>query len=155
MDHDVQLPRQSFPFSHPFWDKVFAFSHPFETKILLYTPQKTVHGQFENIPPNTNKKNNAFLSMIWAAPQIKRVRGFRLSAISLQKSHFFCPGPWKGCLYLRNTKKARGKKGGQSSLFAAFYFFLSPLWLVQISRSTFHSTYGMWHGYNLLHAKEV
>ncbi len=35
-------------------------------KFLLFTPQKTVHGTFENGPPpnNNNKKNNAFLSLI-------------------------------------------------------------------------------------------
>ena len=64
MDHDVQHPRQSFPFSHHFWDKGFAFSHPFWDKSFCFAhPQKTVHGQFENSPPPNNKKekNNAFL----------------------------------------------------------------------------------------------
>ena len=47
--------------THPFWDKVFPF----------HTPKDCTHGWFEN-SPRSNKKNNAFLSLTWPAPQIKR-----------------------------------------------------------------------------------
>ncbi len=98
-------------------------------------------GDLKIVPPN-KKKNNAFLSLIWAAPQIKRGRGFRTVRDFFAKVHFFCPGPWKGCLYLRNTKKARGQKKRDSPLALCFLFFFSLRFdSVQMSRSTYVPRY--------------
>ncbi len=44
-------------------DKVFPFHTPFETKFLLYIPQKTVHGQFENSPPQHQQERDTFTDL--------------------------------------------------------------------------------------------
>ena len=66
-----------FPFHTPFETKFLFFHTPFETKFLLCTPQKTVHGQFENIPPQHQQEQQRFpLPGLSAAPQIKIVPPF-------------------------------------------------------------------------------
>ena len=56
-----------FTFSHPYWDKSFYFFTPLlRQKLLLCTPQKTVHRQFENSPPPATTRRTTTISSPWS-----------------------------------------------------------------------------------------
>ncbi len=67
----------SFPFTHPFWDKVFAFSHPFRNKVFALShpfgdkvfafshPKKLYMGNQKIVPPPTGTRRTT-LSSPWS-----------------------------------------------------------------------------------------
>ncbi len=81
-------------FHTPFETKILPFHTPFKTKFFSFTPPKKMYMvRTKTVPPNTNKKNNAFLSLTCRLRRRKKSFFLELGKgnTCYKLGIFFCP----------------------------------------------------------------